>query len=366
MFPDPRPYFEHVTDPRQDTHSKRHKLGDILFIVISAVLSGAEDWVAVVDFARAKIAWLRQYIELPNGIPSHDTIGSLMSRLDPKEFANCFARWVEAEMPSLAGEHIAIDGKTLCGSTDGLNAVHMMSAFASAARVILAPQACDGKSNEITAIPEMLDLLDIRGATVTIDAMGCQREIAKKITEGGGDYVLALKGNQPILHDAVQKHLDAQDEAGSLPEHETIDASHGRLTIRRCVFTDTIDWLEQKSDWPGIAAVGMIESLRDVKGKVSTERRYFISSITDPRRFEEVVRKHWAIENEEHWILDMQFGEDGCRARKDHSAENFAIVRRMALNILRKNESNKKVSLKRRLYSSALDDTYRSKMLFGA
>jgi predicted transposase YbfD/YdcC len=366
MFPDPRPYFEHVTDPRRDTHSKRHKLGDIFFIIISAVLSGAEDWVAIADFARAKIAWLRRYIELPNGTPSHDTIGSLMRRLDPKEFATCFTRWVEAEMPSLAGEHIAIDGKTLRGSTDGLNAVHMMSAFASNARVILAPQACDGKSNEITAIPQMLDLLDISGATVTIDAMGCQREIAKKIIEGDGEYVLALKGNQPTLFDAVQKHLNSQDEAGSLPEHETIDTGHGRHTIRRCVFTDTIDWLEPKDDWRGIKAVGMIESLRDVKGKVSLEKRYFISSITDPRRFEEVVRKHWAIENEEHWILDVQFGEDGCRARKDHSAENFAIVRRMALNILRKNESNKKVSLKRRIYSSALDDAYRSKMLFGA
>jgi predicted transposase YbfD/YdcC len=354
-----------MTDPRQDTHSKRHKLGDILFIVISAVLSGAEDWVAVVDFARSKIVWLRQYIELPNGIPSHDTIGSLMSRLDPKAFAGCFARWVETEMPSLAGEHIAIDGKTLRGSTDGLNAMHMMSAFASNARVILAPQACDGKSNEITAIPEMLDLLDIHGATVTIDAMGCQREIAKKIVERGGDYVLALKGNQPTLYDAVQKHLDAQDEAGSLPEHETIEKSHGRHTIRRCIFTDTLDWLEQKDEWSGIAAVGMVESLCDRKGKVSLEKRYFISSITDPRRFEDVVRKHWAIENEEHWILDVQFGEDGCRARKDHAAENFAIVRRMALNILRRNESDKKVSLKRRIYRSALDDTYRSKMFFG-
>lgn len=366
MFPDPRPYFDEITDPRRDTHSKRHKLGDILFIVISAALSGADDWVAVVDFAESKITWLRQYIELPNGIPSHDTIGSLMSRLDPKEFGRCFARWIEAELPSLAGEHIAIDGKTLRGSTDGESAVHMMSAFASTARIILAPQACDGKSNEIKAIPEMLDFLDIHGATVTIDAMGCQREIAQKIIEGGGDYVLALKGNQPTLYDTVRTHLDAQDWAGKLPEHETIDTGHGRHTIRRCVFMDTVDWLEQREDWSGIAAVGMIESLRDVKGKVSKEKRYFISSIIDARRFEEVVRKHWAIENEEHWILDVQFGEDGCRARKDHSAENFALVRRMALNILRRNETNKKMSLKRRIYSSALNDAYRSKMLFGA
>jgi predicted transposase YbfD/YdcC len=240
-----------------------------------------------------------------------------------------------------------------------------MSAIASNARIILAPQACDGKSNEITAIPEMLDLLDIDGAIVTIDAMGCQREIAKKVIERGGDYVLALKGNQPNLFDAVQNHLNAQDEAGSLPEHETIDTSHGRHTIRRCVFTDTIDWLEQKDDWCGIKAVGMIESLRDVKGKVSLEKRYFISSITNAQRFEEVVKRHWAIENEEHWILDVQFGEDACRVRKDHSAENFAFIRRMALNILRRNESAKKISLKRRIYLSALNDAYRSKMLFG-
>jgi predicted transposase YbfD/YdcC len=364
MFPDPRPYFEHVTDPRRDIHSKRHKLGDILFIVISAVLSGAEDWVAVVDFAEYRIAWLRQYIELPNGIPSHDTIGSLMSRLDPKEFAAGFARWVETEMPSLAGEHIAIDGKTLRGSTDGLDAVHMMSAFVSSAGVVLAPQACDGKSNEITAIPNMLELLDIHGATVTIDAMGCQREIAKKVIEGGGDYILALKMNQPTLYDAVQKHMDAHDEAGSLPEHETIEKSHGRHTIRRRMFADKVDWLEQKDDWLGLASVGMIESLRDVKGKVSAEKRYFISSITDAHRFEELVKRHWAIENTEHWILDVQFGEDQNRARKDHSAENLAIVRRIALNILRRNTDDK-LSIRRRKYRASQDDAYRTKLLLG-
>jgi predicted transposase YbfD/YdcC len=353
-----------MTDPRLDTHSKRYKLGDILFIVIGAVLSGADDWVAVVDFAQYNIAWFRQYLELPNGIPSHDTIGLLMSRLDPKDFASGFNRWIETEMPSLAGEHIAIDGKTLRGSTDGLNAVHMMSAFASSAGVVLAPQACDGKSNEITAIPSMLDLLDIHGAIITIDAMGCQREIAKKIIEGGGDYILSLKMNQPTLYEAVQKHLDAHDEAGSLPEHETIDKSHGRCTIRRCIFTDKVDWLEQKADWPGLASVGMIESLRDIKGKVSAEKRYFISSITDACRFEELVRRHWAIENTEHWILDVQFGEDQNRARKDHSAENFAVVRRIALNILRRNTDDK-LSIKRRRNRASQDDAYRTKLLFG-
>jgi len=364
MFPDPQPYFESLTDPRRETKKKLHKLGDIIFIVLCAILSGYTDWVSMEEFAKIKEEWLRKFIDLPNGTPSHDTLSDVFGRINPKQFAACFTKWAEIALPSLAGEQIAIDGKTLRGSSYyGEGAVHMMSAFATRARWVLTQSAVNEKSNEITAIPDLLSFLDIKGAVISIDAMGCQKSIAEQIIESKADYVLALKENQPKLYDAVKRHLDAEDEAGRLRDHETID--HGRrVEIRRYALCDKLEWLEQKDAWAGLAAIGMVESIRDVQGKVSTERRYFITSITDAGRFAQTVRDHWAIENSEHWVLDVQFDEDRNRARKGHSAQNLALIRRMSLNMLRRDEHQKR-SVKARQMRAALDDRYREQLIFG-
>jgi len=368
MLPDPRPYFAELTDPRRATKNKLHLLGDIVFIVLCAVLSGIEDWVGMEEFAHAKEEWLRQYIALPAGIPSHDTLSDVMGRIHPKQFSACFTEWVRSVLPSLAGEHIAIDGKTLRGSSHyGEGAVHLMSAFATNARLVLTQAAVSEKSNEITAIPNLLECLDLRGAVISIDAMGCQKAIAEQITQARGDYVLALKENQPKLHDAVATVIQAQDQAARADERETVDVGR-RVEIRRYVLSDRIDLLAEQfpevRSWAGLAAFGMVESTRAVQGKVSLERRYFITSTPSFVRFRETVRNHWLIENAEHWVLDVQFGEDKNRARKDHSAENLAAVRRMSLNLLHANVKDKR-PIRRRKLLAALNDRYRASLLFG-
>lgn len=365
MLPDPRPFFESLSDPRRDTKNKLHKLGDIIFIVLCAVLSGIEDWASMEEFAEAKEPWLRQYIELPNGIPSHDTLSDVIGRLKPKQFVSRFTEWTESALPTLAGEHIAIDGKALRGSSHyGEGAVHLMSAFAASARLVLTQAAVSEKSNEITAIPDLLSCLELKGAMVSIDAMGCQKNIAADIVDAGADYVLALKENHLKLHDTVKTLLETEETSGRTEERETVDRGR-RVEIRRYVLSDRVDLLPDKESWAGLMAFGMVESTRDVQGKVSTERRYFIASTPSMPRFMETVRGHWLIENAEHWVLDVQFGEDRNRARKDHSAENLAAVRRMSLNILRHNGKDKR-PLKRRKLLASLDDRYRAAMLFGS
>jgi len=364
MLPDPRPYLADLDDPRRQTKNKLHALGDIVFIVLCAVLSGIEDWVGMEDFAQEKQDWLRTFIELPNGIPSHDTLSDVLGRIKPDQFTQLFTRWVEAALPTLAGEHVAIDGKTLRGSRDGEGTVHLMSAFASRARWVLTQRAVREKTNEITAIPELLSLLDLRGATVTIDAIGCQKTIAAQLTTAGADYVLSLKENQPALHGDVKLFLDTEVNAGKLTTLKTLDKDHGRVETRRYWLSDRLDWLAARSSWDGLKAVGLVESVREIGGKMSTERRYFLSSVTDLESFAHTVRAHWSIENQEHWVLDVQFGEDANRARKDHSAANLALIRRMSLNLLRRNGTDKR-SLRSRKLRAALSDDYRARLLSG-
>ena len=231
---DPRPYFAHLPDPRRETQNKLHKLHDILMMVLCAVLSGVEDWVGMEAFAEEKEAWLRGFLALPNGIPSHDTLSAVMGRIDPGAFQTAFTAWATAALPGLAGQPVCLDGKTVRGSRNGTNrAVHLVSAFAGQARWVLAQQAVAEKSNEITAIPDLLGLLDLHGAVVSIDAMGCQKTIARQIVEGGADYVLALKDNHPALCEDVQLWLDTEVAHGRLPVTETVDKDHGRIEIRR-------------------------------------------------------------------------------------------------------------------------------------
>ena len=364
---DPRPYFATLPDPRRETRNKLHSLHDILMIVLSAVLSGVEDWVGMAAFAEEKTAWLRGGLglSLSNGIPSHDTLSDVLGRIDPVAFRVAFTAWATAALPNLAGERVCVDGKAIRGSREGANpAVHVMSAFAGQARWVLAQQAVAEKSNEITAIPDLLGLLDLQGAVVSIDAMGCQKAIAKTIIDAGADYVLALKDNHPTLREDVQLWLDTEVARGRLTVLETVEKDHGRIEIRRYALSDRIDWLTAKPDWAGLQAVGRVESTRMIGDDWSTECRYFLCSLTDQHRFAATVRGHWGIENQEHWILDVQFGEDACRTRRNHSAENLGLIRRVALNMLR-HHGPPRDSIRRRKLRAALNDDDRLRLFSG-
>lgn len=365
MFANPLPYFAPLMDPRRATKNKLHSLNDILFIVLNAILSGVEDWASMETWAKIKQGWLRQFIPLRNGVPSHDTISDVIGRINPKELNACFTAWMRDSLPSLVGKHIAIDGKTIRGSArDGENAVHIVSAFVSCARWVLTQQAVGEKSNEITAIPDILSFINIRGATITIDAMGCQKSIVKQIIDGGADYVLALKGNQRKIHAEAKRRLEAADVIGGPEEFETVDTGHGRIEIRRYMIIDRIDDLPQQKVWSGLKAIGMAECARIVKGVQTTERRYFLLSFADLQRFAKTVRDHWSIEASQHCVLDVQFSEDQNRTHKNHSATNLALIRRISLNVLRRNVDDKR-SIRARKLHAAHDDAYRTELLSG-
>jgi len=365
MLPDPRPYFTALADPRRPTRNKLHNLQDIVMIVLCAVISGVEDWVGMEVFAQEREPWLRGFLELPNGIPSHDTLSDVMGRIKPDAFSTAFTEWVNAALPALSGEHVAIDGKTLRGSRqpDG-HAVHLMSAFATQARLVLCQQPVADKGNEITAIPRLLEMLELPGAVVSIDAIGCQKAIAQKIVEHKADYVLALKDNHPQLFEDVTLWLDSERHAQRLAVHETVEKDHGRIETRRYAISDQIDWLAQKPQWADLKAVGMVESTREIGDKVSIQRRYYLCSFNELERFAQVVRAHWAIENSQHWVLDVQFGEDDNRSRKNHSPANLALIRRIALNLLRNAEDSKR-SLRQRKLRACFNDDYRYRAVFG-
>lgn len=343
-------HFSCIIDPRKDTHNKRHQLSDILVLTILASICGAEAWTDVEEFGQSKEEWLKTFLKLPNGIPSHDTIGDLYSRLCPSQLQQGFLSWIQSIVEVSEGDIIPIDGKTLRRSYDragGRGAIHMVSAWSSANGLVLGQFKTEEKSNEITAIPELLGMLDIKGCIVTIDAMGCQKEIAKQIVTQEGDYVLALKGNQGGLFKDVQLYMDSliteQLKNITIETTKTLDKGHGRIEERRYWITDSIDWLPQKKDWEGLKTVGVVESTRYIGDKVTTERRYYINSLAmNAVRFSEAVRTHWSIENQLHWSLDVSFNEDQCRVRKDNAPENFSIIRHIALSMLKKEKTSKR------------------------
>jgi predicted transposase YbfD/YdcC len=288
-----------------------------------------------------------------------------MGRIDPIAFRAAFTAWATDALPNLGGEQVGVDGKTLRGSREGEHgAVHLVSAFAGQARWVLAQQAVAEKSNEITAIPDLLSLLDLEGAVVSTDAMGCQKAIAQTIIDAGADDVLALKDNHPTLCEDVELWLDTEAVQERLPVLETVEKDHGRIEIRRYVLSSHIDWLDAKPDWAGLQAVGRVESTRIIDDDISTEYRYFLCSFTDQHRFAATVRGHWGIENQQHGVLDVQFGEDAGRMRRDHSAENLALIRRVALNVLRHNGPVRD-SLRQRKIRAALNDNYRLNLILG-
>lgn len=364
-------HFGSLEDPRIDRR-KRHVLMDIIVISICAVVCGAEDWVAVAEYGRAKHAWFSQFLALPNGIPSHDTFGRVFRRLDPDQFQQCFLAWIQALAPAMKGEVIAIDGKALRRSWDrtgGKAAIHMVSAWATARRLVLGQRKVDDKSNEITAIPELLRVLALEGCIVTIDAMGCQKEIAQLIRQKKGDYVFALKGNQGTLLEDVQFYFEqaCQLQWKGIPHdvYETVDGDHGRIETRRYYTVTALEGLRHREQWAGWNMIGMIESIRDLQGTVSKETRYYIGSIGEKaERFGQAVRSHWGVENGLHWVLDIAFREDDCRIRKGYGPQNFAVLRHLALNLL-KQEATAKIGVKNRRLRAGWDETYLCQVLFG-
>lgn len=332
--------FSNLGDTRID-RKKLYPLHEILFIVLCGSICGAGSWRDFVLFGQEKLDFLREHFPYANGIPSKNTFARVFAALKPEEFRACFIEWVRGLQKLLEGV-IAIDGKTLCGSHDeasGKPAIHMVSAFATGVRLVLAQEKVAAKSNEITAIPQLLKLFEVSGNTITIDAAGCQKAIAEQIVAQGGNYVLALKGNQGTLNDDVRLFLETEMAKPSSTAiecaHEESDAGHGRIETRKCVVSDQLDWLEQKPQWAGLRTIAMIEEMREVGEKASIERRFFISSLpADASKIAQAVRAHWMVENNLHWTLDVVFNEDQSRTRKDHAPENMAIVRHFTLNML--------------------------------
>lgn len=372
-------YFAEMTDSRRDNENKRHKLIDIIAIAILATICGAEHFTEMEQWGEANEDWLRTFLELPNGIPSHDTFGDVFARLAPAEFNKCFISWVEAIRTATDGEVIAIDGKTLRRSHQrrkGVGAIHLVSAWARSNRLTLGQVKVDGKSNEITAIPELLRLLHLKGCIVTIDAMGTQKEIAELICEKGADYVLALKDNQPNLKAEVEGIFAAECAAQkeeqkskkqSSPKaadvFETSESGHGRVETRRVYSLEAPEWLRDKEQWSRLSSLIMVEARRELNDQTSTERRYYLSSLApDANRAAEAVRGHWGIENSSHWILDVAFDEDDSRVRVGNAPENLALVRKLTHNLLQQ-ETTLKRGIQTKRLKAGWDRSYLLKIL---
>lgn len=370
-------FFKDLKDPRR--HNVRHVFTDILTIAVLAVLCRSDDWEDVVCWAQAEEQFLRSFLALPDGIPCADTFARVFARIDPQAFEACFVAWTSALASSLEGEVVNVDGKSLRRSFEhswDKQMIHLVSAWASENRLVLGQLAVDAKGdakgNEITAIPKLLELLNLAGATVSIDAIGCQRQVAGAIREKEADYVLALKENQPTLHAKVKLLLDeAVLEKFRDLNHgyfEETDGGHGRIETRRVWVTDEVKWLGEGllAQWPGLASLAVVEAGRKVAGgKDSVERRYYISSRkgTDAEAMAKAIRGHWGVENRLHWQLDVSFGEDDSRLRKGKGAENFSRVRRVVLNLLRKVPAEKRQSIKTRRYRCSIDKQYLLKVL---
>ena len=362
-------HFQDLHDPRVE-RTRWHPLINIVFMAVCGVLSGANSFAAIHEFATDRKNWFARYLDLTNGIPSEDTFGRVLARLNPAEFEKCLLSWIQAVHEVTAHRLIPIDGKTLRGSSDrrgGRAAIHMVSAWAAENRLSLGQVVVHEKSNEITAIPELLQLLEISGALVTIDAMGCQREIAAQIRQGDGDYVLAVKQNQPTLYEQVNQAIEEalEGDAQDLDEHQTVEKGHGRQETRTYAVVAAPETVDPEEQWQDLSAVGMAISERvDSRGRHSVEVRYYIlSRFLSAREFARAVRGHWGIENNLHWQLDVSFREDECRVHRGHAPANLSVIRRFALGLLKRDKSCRRGMETKRLKCAA-NDEYREKVLF--
>lgn len=363
--------FDAVPEPRVE-RTRLHPLVNILVIALLTMICVGEGWEDMEEFGLAKAAWLGTFLDLRNGIPSADTFRRVLSAVDPKAFNGCFIAWVQALSVGTSGKLVAIDGKTVRHSFDratGRKALHVVSAWIAENRLTLGQVVTEEKSNEITAIPKLLELLDVRGATVTVDAMGCQRAIAEKVIDQGADYIMGLKGNQEAAHEEVEAFFTDARATGftDTPHtfHEAVDGSeHGRLEVRRAWASPKLDWFADLPKWKGLRSIIMIESERTVGASdTSVERRYYWSShAVDAKTFAAMIRGHWGIENQLHWCLDVGFREDDSRVRTDHGPENLALLRKIAMNLAKSERTHKKgIQAKRK--RAAWSDAYLLKLL---
>jgi predicted transposase YbfD/YdcC len=370
--------FKDLADPRVD-RTKDHSLVDILVIAVCTLLCGGETFNDMEDFGKAKEDWFRTFLRLTNGIPSHDTFNRLFAALDPKKFLDCFLRWTQSLRQAVHQEIIALDGKALRRATNKKESLkYIVSAWAESNNLVLGQLKVTDKSNEITAVPELLRVLELSGCIVTLDAMGCQKKIAKEIIEADADYVLALKGNQETVHEEVKSFLDATiveaqaprppgapvpKAAATLAHVQTVEKDHGRIETRDYYQSDQLGWFADLGKWEGLKSVGVVESTREIDGAKTVERRYYLASLPlDVELFARAVRSHWGVENKLHWVMDVCFHEDQSRARAGHAAENLATLRRLALNMLKK-ETTKKRGIKGKQLNASWDHSYLLRLL---
>ena len=352
--------LEEVPDPRVRA-TVDHDLPDILTIALCTILCGGQSFYDMEEFGEVRLDWLKTFLCLRNGAPTHDTYNRVFQALDPEQFGDCLARWTQSVRTVLGGEVVALDGKTLRRALNkGEDARVIVSAWATQSGLLLGQRKVRNKSNEITAVPELLRALQLAGCIVTADALHCQKDITREIKEADAQYVLALKGNQGTAFVEVKAFLDdaIQRNESHLVTVQTTDKEHGRLEVRRYWQTEKLDWFADRNEWEGLKSVGVVEARRTVNGKESVERRYYLSSLkSDAAQFARAVRGHWGVENSLHWVLDVVFGEDDSRARSGHAAENLAATRRLAVNLLRRDKTCKR-SIKGKLMRAAIDPDY--------
>jgi predicted transposase YbfD/YdcC len=362
-------HFQGIVDKR-DSKNRKHNLLEIIVMTICAVCAGCDDYCEIALFCKSKEGWFKNFLELKNGIASHDTFNRVISLIEPKQFEKCFIEWVGTTNKISKGQVVAIDGKTLRGSKDGdIKAIHMVSAWANTNKLVLGQIKTEEKSNEITAIPELLDLLDVSGCIITIDAMGCQTKIVDKIVSKSADYVLAVKGNQGSLSEDIQlffeEKLPSKMKYVTHDYYKTLEKDHGRVEKREYYITEEIAWLlERHPKWKNLKSIGIAKSTVEIDDKKREDIRFYISSLPgNAIQFGDAVRGHWGIENSLHWVLDVAFHEDANRVRKDHSAENFAVIRHISLNLIKQESS--KISIKNKRKLCGYDDDFRYKIIFG-
>ena len=371
-------HFKDLADPRVD-RTKAHDLIDVLIIAVCCLLCAGESFNDMEDFGKAKADWFKTFLKLRNGIPSHDTFNRVFQALDPKKFLECFLNWTQSLRQAVAQEVVALDGKALRRALNqSQSPQYVVSAWAESNELVLGQWKVEEKSNEITALPELLRVLELAGCIVTIDAMGCQKKIAREIIESDADYVLALKGNQEKVHEEVKSFLDSSleehnklrppgavvpKEVSSLQSFQTVEKDHGRIETRQYYQSDYLAWFADLGKWEGLRSVGMVEATRQVGPTTTVERRYFLSSLPlDVQTFARAVRGHWGVENKVHWVMDVCFREDQSRARQGYAAENLATLRRLALNLL-KREKTKKRGIKGKQLNASWDHPYLLRLL---
>lgn len=361
-------HFSLIPDPRKNVHLIEHQLFDIIFVAVAAVVSGADDWQTVALWAQSQETWLRRYCALENGIPSWFTFRRVFRLMDPKALQTAFASWMAEVQSATENAVLAVDGKTIRRSfdrKDGKAPIHVVSAWLTENRVVLAQRKVDDKSNEITTIPELLALLDIQGMTVTIDAIGCQKDIAALVSDKGADFVLAVKDNQPRLYEDVkQAFSELEDDLAAYPGYRTQERGHGRVESREYFLVSDLSWLRDRKKWPNVESIGLARRIRVEGGRTTTEERFFICSFSgDEKRFGEAVRNHWGIENGLHWVLDISFDEDRNRTRKGHGAENFTVVRHAAVNLLNGYTHSRRCGMKAKRLLASADCEIRQRIL---